>query len=412
MNIDFIALNEHLAEYNTLSNKAKHTPEDSRRMAYLQTAISALKSGASMEQVNEARKSGIASKYGLNLDKAPTAREIEARGWQAVVTQQRDNTVEGSPIARLGSYTGLGNFIPTEFYPQVFSAMAKADALLDEDSVTLIKTTNGRVITVPILGDISDIATVVGEAGTQTATPINATGHGVLTAYSYKTPRMTFSLESWQDIDEAIGNINLFKQVTADRLRRGIAKDLVTGNGSSKPEGLVTSLENAGVPFVTASGSSANTGGNETGATTLGSGDFAAALAELDQAYIDSPKCAFFMSRKTLVTVSSIVNKQGDNLNLVQWVDGQPFIYGVPVKICPSMDSIGASNVPVVLGAGEYWATRLCVDEKSGIAVYTEATGLVENGMVGLSAFCRADGELLFQDLNSPAPFTYIRNHS
>jgi HK97 family phage major capsid protein len=145
---------------------------------------------------------------------------------------------------------------------------------------------------------------------------------------------------------------------------------------------------------------------------SLGSADFAAAIDEIDQAYLESPKCAWFMNRKTLNKVSNIVNKFGNLLNLVQYVDGQPFIYGIPVRICPSMDSVGASNVPVVLGDGTYWATRLVNDENSGIRVYSEATGLVEYGNVGLSCFMRADGELLYSDLSSPPPFTYIRNHS
>jgi HK97 family phage major capsid protein len=96
----------------------------------------------------------------------------------------------------------------------------------------------------------------------------------------------------------------------------------------------------------------------------------------------------------------------------VQWVDGEPFIYGVPVKICPSMDNIGAANTLVVLGDGTYWCTRLVTDEDAGIRVYSEATGLVEYGNVGLSCFVRADGDLLYTDTNSPAPFTYIRNQS
>jgi hypothetical protein len=50
--------------------------------------------------------------------------------------------------------------------------------------------------------------------------------------------------------------------------------------------------------------------------------------------------------------------------------------------------------------------------EKSGIRVYTEATGLVEQGNVGMSCFMRADGELLYTDTSSPAPFTFIRNAS
>ncbi len=158
--IDTRALNEHLYEYNVLSNKPKHTPEDSRRMAYLQTAISALKSGASLAEFVEADRRAISDKYGLNIDRAPGAREIEARGWRDFVAgeqlhainpgMERRDMQEGSPLSRLGTYTGLGYFVPTGFFSQVFSALAAHDALLDDDSVTVIKTTNGRVITVPV----------------------------------------------------------------------------------------------------------------------------------------------------------------------------------------------------------------------------------------------------------------------
>ncbi len=350
-------------------------------MAYLQTAISALKTGASLAEVVEADRRAIAGRFGLNIDRAPSAREVEARGWRDFVAgeqlraanpgMERRDMVAGNSVDRLGTYTGLGYFVPTEFFPQVFSALAAHDALLDEDSVTVIKTSNGRIMTVPVIGDIENVATCIGEGASQTSTDISATNQAVLTAYSYKTPRFVASIESFQDMDTALGAIELFKQFTSSRLARGIAKDLVTGSGSSKPLGLLPSLEAVGVSFVTASGSADNTGGSETGATSIGSQDFAAALENLDQAYIDSPKCAWFMNRKTLVTASSIVNKFGDNLNLVQWVGGKPYIYGVPVKICPSLSNIGASNVPVILGDGTYWATRLVTDEKSGIRVWT-----------------------------------------
>jgi hypothetical protein len=124
MNIDFGALNSHLQEYNTLSNKPRHTKEDERRMSYLQTAISALKSGASLDDVTDAYRRDIAKRYELNLtiDKRPDAREIEARGWQQLTTERR-NMDEGSPLNRLGSYTGLGYFVPTGFFPQVFTAL-------------------------------------------------------------------------------------------------------------------------------------------------------------------------------------------------------------------------------------------------------------------------------------------------
>jgi HK97 family phage major capsid protein len=410
MNIDFVSLNEHLQEYAELSEKPRLSKDEQRRCAYLQTAISALKAGATMEQVDEARKNGIASKYGLQVESKASDREIEARGWKALIEER--TMTEGSPLARLGSYSALGFFVPTEFFPQVFSAMAAADCLLDEDACTVIKTNNGRVTTVPTLGDIENIATPIDEAAAQTSTNIYSTNQVVLSSWGYKTPRMQFSREVFQDVDETINAIKLFTSVSASRLARGIAKHLVTGTGSSQPQGLVTSLSALGVPYVTASGSAETTGGSETGANSVGISDIYAMLDNIDQAYLDSPKAAFFMNRRTLNKLSAIVNKFGDAANLVQWVGGIPYIMGVRVRIAPSLDNIGASATPILLGDGQYWITRLVNSENAGIRVYSEATGLAENGCVGLSCFLRADGALAYTDTSSPAPFTYLRCHS
>ncbi len=176
--------------------------------------------------------------------------------------------------------------------------------------------------------------------------------------------------------------------------------------------GLLTALVASGITPVIAVGSSTNTGGAETGQTSLGSADFLAAINALDQAYLASPKCAWLMNRKTLNTVSSIISKQGLLLNLVQWVDGEPFIYGIPVKICPSMPNMGASANSVVLGDLNYWATRLIVGADSGVRVYKEANFLVEQGEFGLKTFVRADGNLLYSGSGSQAPFTFIQQHS
>ena len=257
-----------------------------------------------------------------------------------------------------------------------------------------------------------NVASVVSEAGSQATVDIDATGHAVLGAYSYSTPRFVVSMEAFQDLDSSLNAISLFKRFSADRIARGVGADLVTGNGTGRTLGLIPSLEALGVAPVTAAGSAANTGGAETGANSLGSSDFATAFSSLDAAYLASDKVAWLMNHKTLATVSSVINKFGNQLNLVQYVNGKPFIYGVPVKICPSMDNIGVSNVPVVLGDFSYWATRLVVDDMAGIKVYTEAPGLVENGNVGLRTFVRADGDLLYKDTSSPSPFVYIRNHS
>jgi Phage capsid family len=159
------------------------------------------------------------------------------------------------------------------------------------------------------------------------------------------------------------------------------------------------------VPPVTAQGSAANTGGSETGATSLGSVDFAAAYEALDAAYLASPKCAWAMSNKTLGYLLTIVDKYGNPLRLVQFVDGVPTIFGKKVIVCPSMPSVGVSQIPVILGDFSYFATRIITDDSTGIKTFTEAPGLAENGKVALRTFLRADSKVLWTDTSSPCPF-------
>jgi hypothetical protein len=56
--------------------------------------------------------------------------------------------------------------------------------------------------------------------------------------------------------------------------------------------------------------------------------------------------------------------------------------------------------------------TRLIVDDISGIKIYREAPGLVENGNVGFRTFVRAHGALPYSGATAQSPFVYIRNHS
>jgi hypothetical protein len=65
-----------------------------------------------------------------------------------------------------------------------------------------------------------------------------------------------------------------------------------------------------------------------------------------------------------------------------------------------------------LLGDFSYWVSRLIVDENVGVQVYRESAGLAEAGKVGLRCFCRADGNLAWQDTGSPAPILYLQHHS
>jgi HK97 family phage major capsid protein len=425
MSVNLNELNTVIREANSLSSKPVLSKREERRLSTLMMFASAIKSGASLQELEldqhneESRSQGLPTmsikRSGLTHD-----QETEARGWQAFVShallpgrssQEQRDMVEGAPmINQIGTYSGLGYFVPTSFYQGLFAAMKAADFLFDPDSVTFIKTQNGRPLPVPVAADTENVATLISEAGSQTSTDIYSTDHALLGAYSYSSPRFVLSMEAFDDLDSSLSAVSLFRKFAADRIARGVGNHLVTGNGSNKPLGLVPALQALGVPVITAQGSAGNTGGAETGANSLGTVDFASAFEALDASYLASDKVAFAMNLKTLGKLMSTLDKNGRPI--IDFVDGARSILGVPIKICPSLDDIGASKTPVILGDFSYWATRYVFDDNSGIAVYREAPGLAEKGNVGLRVFARADGALLYKDNSAPSPFVPIQNFS
>jgi len=410
--IDLKGMTSLTQEASELSRKRNPTAQEKRRLDFCLAGISAIKAGASLDEVEAHEDNERRSRVGLapiRPSNYTKEQRNEVAAFQALV-EKRD--VEGAPMtAQIGTYTGLGYFVPTGFFGRVFESMKAADVLFDDAFCTQIRTTNGRPMTIPTMDDTEHTASVISEAGSQTEVDIDAPGQAVVGAYSYASRRYSASLESIQDLDSAITVLSLFRSFTAKALARGIGSDLLKGNGSGKTLGLVPALAASSISPVTAAGSAANDDSSATGANSLGTQDFANAFDSLDAAYLSSLTCAWIMNVNTLGALYKQLDKYGRPI--VSFTEGAPTILGKPVKISPSMDNIDASNVPVLLGDLSYWATRIVTpgtEDGLGIKAYTEAPGLAENGMVGLRSFVRADGALLWN--SGPCPFTYIRCHS
>jgi HK97 family phage major capsid protein len=403
-----------------LSRKSNRTRQDIQREATLVGAMAAVKAGASLRDMQIDQANAHLQKAGLptiKRSRMTLEQQYQARAWKHLVETRTDTGMtEGAPmLTHIGAYTGLGYFVPNGWNEAVYSAMAAHDVLFNEDDCTVIRTDNGRPLPIPVLGDIEKVASVVGESSSRTISSISDINHAKLGVYTYDSGRWPVSIEAVQDLQGAFSISNLALRVFSSRLARGISRDLLTGDASgNQPLGLLTALSNIGVPPVTAQGSVVNDGvTGHTGAVSLGSQDFANLLADLDSAYLDSPKAAFIMNRATLGSVNSVVDKQGQPARIVEYVDGKPFILGVPVKISPSMPNIGASQTPVILGDFSFWATRLVTAEDNvGLMVYREGPNLIEQGNIELASFTRAGGVLLYHDTGSPAPFAILQNHS
>ncbi len=422
MSIDKKGLALLMAQASELASRAKLTSQEEKRYSVLLSQISLLKTGeVTLADLDQDHLNAIERKNGfeqtrLNPTRLTNEQRSKAEAWQTMVKvvgeRRTANETEGNILARIGTYSGLGQFVPTEFLTDVFAAAAAHDALFDEDAITYYESATGRVTQVPTFGDIENEAVQISEADDTSSgeTNLAVPGHANVGVYSFRSPLWRVPIEAVQDVEAMGGAMEIFKKFAADRIARGVGKKLVNGNGIDTILGLVPSLAALGVTPVTAVGSAGNTGGSENGANSIGSQDIASLYYNVNEAYRNSPKAAWFMNDGTRAYLAQIVSKMG--VPLVQWQGPEAFIFGKPVKVCPGMDSIGASKSPVVFGDGSYWMTRCVMDDLTYVQMVREAVGLIEKGLVGFRMYARYGGSLLYTDSGSPAPFGVLKNHS
>ena len=413
------AILEAMAEWETLAAKPTLTAQEKRRFKVLEIRISNLKAGIPLADVQLQEHNDIALRNNLPLlASMPKVQSVESRQLNEFI---RFGTVDGKrpPEYR---YEGVGNtqpivnlngsegtFVPVEFLRGVIAALKQHSPLFDSQNVTYKETSNGRPMQVPYISDIENVATVITEGTADSEVDIASVSGIQNQVYTYRTPMIQLSYEAAQDVDQWE---DLFDWVLSDRIARGAGADLLTGSGIGKTLGLIPALQAIGATVV-AAGSSVNDGSANTGTNSIGVPDLANLYFKIPDPYRKSPKFAFMMNSNTMLFLSKLNDKSGRPL-LDQQHD-QFKIYNRPVWIDESMPNIGASNIPVLAGDFSRWLTRVAFDDATRLVRYTEAPGLVENGLFGLRMFVRVGGSLLHDvadAANAPSPIWGLQNHS
>jgi HK97 family phage major capsid protein len=199
----------------------------------------------------------------------------------------------------------------------------------------------------------------------------------------------------------------LVESVLASRLARGVGAVLL--NGGQSITGLIPSLMQLGA-LVAAIGNSESIGGSQTAGNSIGISDLANVFTAVPEPYRNSPKFAFLMNSTTLAYLMKTLNKQGSPV-VIDITQGEPKLWGKQILIDENMPLIGVGNYPVIAGDFSYWLTRSCPGSLY-VKRYTQAAGLVEKGLFGISLFCREGGVLLYNDNPSFSPLWLLGNQA
>ena len=267
-----------------------------------------------------------------------------------------------------------GQVVPASFYRTLLTGVAQYTELMNPDNVSLIESEKALPLKLPEI-DLSTISSAIVAQGVDAPPVVNPTiASATLKGYSYRCNPLASSFELEQDSFESITDI--FTQAFSVGLARGIGADLVNGNGTTAPQGLLTAAANSGVTS-TVSG--------------VWSGiDLAAVYASLNRAYRVSPKCAWLMNDVTYQQIVAL--KDASNRPLLSIREDVETLFGKRVLISPDMPT-GPSAKSIILGDLSQFFVRVV---KSGVMVRrnVEAPGYAETGAALYTAYLMVDSAL------------------
>ena len=286
-----------------------------------------------------------------------------------------------------------GYFVPEQFYYKITAMMKQVDRLFDPEVVLFIESENGGPMPLPLIDDTGVSASIVSEGVQSTTADISVGVQKLDEAPNWRSHLIKFSIELIQDsafkIDE------LLATSFGIRLARGIGASFLTQLLSSAQLG------------ITAAGSSGNTGGAETGGTSVGSDDLEGLVSSVDQAYRISPKARWLMQSSTLKTILQVKDKYGRPLFPRERNGaGESMLLGYPVAISPSMPAIGLGNKPIMFGDVGRFIVRVV---KNSGRLQANNERFAEYGQVAYEMFMRTNGALAIAG-SSDSPVKYLQN--
>jgi HK97 family phage major capsid protein len=283
----------------------------------------------------------------------------------------------------MGVGTGsLGGYlVPQGFVYDVENAMKYFGDMLATS--TIMDTATGNLMPYPTDNDTSNKGELVGE-GVQVSDQDVTIGQINFNAWKFSTKMVKLSIELLQD--SAFDLETFLKNKFAERLGRALNTYFTTGTGTSQPMGVLT----AATAGVVAVGSSANTGGAETGGSSIGTKDFSALEHSVDKAYRQG--AIYVMHDLTELAVKEVLDKYGRPI----WqaglaVNAPDTINGYQVSINNDMPTIALNAQTVLFGQLKKYTIRRVKE----LAIVKLSERYADYGQVAFLGFARYDGQLM-----------------
>lgn len=341
-----------------------------------------IEAAAAAEGANEERIRAAAERRGVSADEQRERVAIEDAafsaylrgGMRALTDEQRQIAQSRYQAAQsVGTNTAGGYTVPQGFYGQIESALKAYGGMLDVSFV--FQTDTGNTLPIPTDNDTANAGAILAE-NVQVSTQDVTFGAVNLGAFTYTSKLILVSNQLLQD--SAFDLNGFLADRMGTRIARAINAHFTTGDGSSKPSGVVTG---ATLGKTGASGQTAS----------IIFDDLIDLMHSVDPAH--RPGGRYMMADSTLQAVKKLKDGEGRYL----WQPGLPQsgdpdrINGMPYTINQDVAAMATSAKSVLFGDFRKYYIR----QVSGTQVLRLTERYADYNQTGFLAFQRWDGALV-----------------
>lgn len=342
--------------------------------ATLKQGVPLLRASAKKDTSPEARAFRNFLRSGFNGERFGLPR-LSDEDRELLRYEERDMGV-GSPTASIPTSV----MVPQGFQHDIEVALKYYGPMLGVSKI--LDTATGQPLPYPTSNDVTNVATIVGEGSNVSELDVTVSNI-IFGAWKLSSGLVKVSLELLQD--SAFDMDNFLKEQFSIRFGRGLNALFTNGTGSSQPKGFMA----AATAGPTAVGSSGNTGGSETGGTSIGTDDLVELEHSVDPWYRNG--ASYMLNDDSLKRLKQLKDKFGRPI-YESPKDGQPAaLNGYPFHINNDMPTIAVNAKTVAFGPFSKYVIRKVKD----FSVLRLVERFADYGQVAFIGFARYDGNLL-----------------
>lgn len=329
----------------------------------------------------EAAKKEIAAKQ---EERAAAPQKVEGRaafakylrsGIGALNAEERHALELRGTNTQIVGTDSLGGYLVPEDFSNILDVASKFTGIV-EQVAQVINTNSGALLPYPTVDDTSVSGALLSEATAPAVSDMTFSAVN-LNAYNYSSGIVKVSRQLLQD---GAFNLDAFLvDALGGRIARGTNADFTTGDGSSKPKGVVA-------------GSAA--GKTAASATAVTAAEILDLMYSVDPSYRNASNAGFMMKDSTLAAVRKLgLGSANDFPIFVPAMNPgeKDMLYGKPIHINNDMDAIATGKKTILFGDFSKFVVRVA----GGLQFLRLDERFADALVVGYIAYKRVDSNIL-----------------